>query len=527
MPTPQRLPIVNSDDGTWGDILRQFLMKEHYNDDTDNSVNGGHQKITIRAGTATAGTAPLKFTSGTLLSTPEAGAIEFNTDRLYFTQTTNTTRKTIAVYDDSSGATGDIYYRNSSGYFTRLGIGNTNDVLTVSGGVPTWAAPSGGATFSDSAFTIQDNGDNTKQLKFELSGISTGTTRTLTVPNANTTIVGTDVTQTLTNKWLQSRSGSTNAPGATPSLNTNNYDAYSFTGLNANITSMTTNLTGTPVIGQELTLIFSDDGTARNITWGPSFKSAGSAILLATTVANKEHVVKLIYNGSKWVCQFSDAAGYATGIDFPYTGAGSATPGASPSVTFTGYTPQGGDVVYFFINAQASQVSITVPSGWVNSLGGNTVSSAASSGVSAVAIYHVVTASEVSAGTTTYTATNLFTSASFRVLGMVVRGASDDPIGSTGTTSSATPTATHVIPGLSATGMGAGWTVVGGIAAGGNNTYTDPAGWTLIIKNSSGQFGVATYKNNNLTTANTAVSSQNITNSSSVAYAGITIALRP
>ena len=54
MPTPQRLPIVNSDDGVWGDILRQYLMKEHYNDDTDNSVNGGHQKITIRAGTASA-----------------------------------------------------------------------------------------------------------------------------------------------------------------------------------------------------------------------------------------------------------------------------------------------------------------------------------------------------------------------------------------------------------------------------------------------------------------------------------------
>ena len=54
MPTPQRLPIVNSDDGVWGDIIRQYLMKEHYNDDTDNSVNGGHQKITVRAGTASA-----------------------------------------------------------------------------------------------------------------------------------------------------------------------------------------------------------------------------------------------------------------------------------------------------------------------------------------------------------------------------------------------------------------------------------------------------------------------------------------
>lgn len=135
----QRLPIVNSDDGVWGDIIRQYLMKEHYNDDTDNPVNGGHQKITIRAGTATAGTAPLKFTSGTLLSSAEAGAVEFNTDTLYFTITTGTVRKKVAIYDDSSGATGDIYYRDSSGNFVRLPVGATGKTLRVSGGLPAWS----------------------------------------------------------------------------------------------------------------------------------------------------------------------------------------------------------------------------------------------------------------------------------------------------------------------------------------------------------------------------------------------------
>lgn len=140
MPTPQRLPIVNADDAVWGDILRQYLMKEHYNDDTDNSVNGGHQKITIRAGTATAGTAPLKFTTGTLLSSPEAGAVEFNSDTLYFTITTGTTRKKIAMYDDSAGATGDLYYRDGGGALTRLAIGSTGQALRVSGGVPAWGS---------------------------------------------------------------------------------------------------------------------------------------------------------------------------------------------------------------------------------------------------------------------------------------------------------------------------------------------------------------------------------------------------
>jgi hypothetical protein len=97
----QRLPIVNSDDGVWGDIIRQYIMKEHFNDDTDNPINGGHKTVTIRPGTAAAGTAPLKFTSGTLLSSPETGAVEFNNDTLYFTITTGTVRKKVAMYDDS------------------------------------------------------------------------------------------------------------------------------------------------------------------------------------------------------------------------------------------------------------------------------------------------------------------------------------------------------------------------------------------------------------------------------------------
>jgi hypothetical protein len=46
----------------------------------------------LKAGTATASTAPLKFTSGTLLTTPEVGAIEFLTDDYYGTITTNAVR---------------------------------------------------------------------------------------------------------------------------------------------------------------------------------------------------------------------------------------------------------------------------------------------------------------------------------------------------------------------------------------------------------------------------------------------------
>lgn len=57
-------------------------------------------------------------------------------------------------------------------------------------------------TVKDTLLTVQDNADTSKQLRLELSGITTATTRTLTVPDANTTIVGTDATQSLSNKTL-------------------------------------------------------------------------------------------------------------------------------------------------------------------------------------------------------------------------------------------------------------------------------------------------------------------------------------
>lgn len=47
----------------------------------------------------------------------------------------------------------------------------------------------GGSEFEDSAFRVLNDGDNTKELAFDVSGVTTETTRTLTVPNANGTLV--------------------------------------------------------------------------------------------------------------------------------------------------------------------------------------------------------------------------------------------------------------------------------------------------------------------------------------------------
>ena len=59
-------------------------------------------------------------------------------------------------------------------------------------------------SLSDSTTYFIDDADATKKMQFQLSGITTATTRTLTVPDADLTIVGTATTQTLTNKTLTS-----------------------------------------------------------------------------------------------------------------------------------------------------------------------------------------------------------------------------------------------------------------------------------------------------------------------------------
>lgn len=56
-----------------------------------------------------------------------------------------TRARDVANIDGILTTTGDTFYASSGGTPARLGIGSTSQVLTVSGGVPTWAAASSGA----------------------------------------------------------------------------------------------------------------------------------------------------------------------------------------------------------------------------------------------------------------------------------------------------------------------------------------------------------------------------------------------
>lgn len=121
-------------------------------------------------------------------------------------------------FDLGSDATGDIFYRDSGGSFTRLGIGSANQILTVSSGLPSWSSnvPSGSGNYiqnqiaaaqstsnawvSGSVFASGANGFRIVNNGGFIAGYeSTNTTRSgyLQFNSASATILATDISQPL------------------------------------------------------------------------------------------------------------------------------------------------------------------------------------------------------------------------------------------------------------------------------------------------------------------------------------------
>jgi len=169
-------------------------------------------------------------------------------------------------------------------------IGTMIHILNIGAGAVTVQAGSG-ATLTG-ANTVLQQDERAMVVKTSTNGWQ------ITAPSPLTATS----TTTLTNKRVTPRVGST-ASSATPTINTDNVDAYSITALAADITSMTTNLSGTPTNAQKLIIRIKDDGTARAITWGSGFEAKGVA-LPTTTVISKVLTVGFIYDTvtSKWGC---------------------------------------------------------------------------------------------------------------------------------------------------------------------------------------------------------------------------------
>ena len=117
-------------------------------------------RVVLVAGTATANTAPLKFTSGTNLTTPEAGAVEWNGTNLFLT-TSGGVRQTINQ-GLTATATLDFASTNNAAYIdltvTVTGA-NLNDVVSL--GIPNGSVPA-----ANSNFTAWVSAANTVTVRF-------------------------------------------------------------------------------------------------------------------------------------------------------------------------------------------------------------------------------------------------------------------------------------------------------------------------------------------------------------------------
>lgn len=171
------------------------------------------------------------------------------------------------------------------------------------------------ATFDHNGDWVLGNGNSsTTTLKGSLilDGSTSGSTTvvvastasgTLTLPSVTDTVAALAATQTFTNKRITRRLTTVNAPGATPTTNSDNDDIANFTGVATAITSMSTNLSGTPVDGDLLEFRFTDAGTGEAITWGAKF-GATTIALPTITVASTMLRVLFEWNAtaSLWQC---------------------------------------------------------------------------------------------------------------------------------------------------------------------------------------------------------------------------------
>ena len=96
----------------------------------------------------------------------------------------------LSTYNSATGVIGTSAIPNAQLANSTITIGSS--AIALGGSQTTFTGlasiTSDAVVTNDSGFRIRDNSDNTKQLAFDCSGISSGTTRTLTFPDETGTV---------------------------------------------------------------------------------------------------------------------------------------------------------------------------------------------------------------------------------------------------------------------------------------------------------------------------------------------------
>lgn len=179
--------------------------------------------------------------------------------------------------------------------------GGTGITSGTSGGVPYFSASNtiaSSAALAANALVIGGGAGVAPSTTTTGTGVLTALGNNANATGGFATING---TATLTNKRITPRA-STTTSSATPTINTDTTDVFGLTAQTVDITSFTTNLSGTPTDGQ-LLRIYIVGTAARAITWGASFE-ASTVSLPTTTVSTNRLDVGFIWNAatSKWRC---------------------------------------------------------------------------------------------------------------------------------------------------------------------------------------------------------------------------------
>jgi hypothetical protein len=142
-------------------------------------------------------------------------------------------------------------------------------------------------------FTLSDPTDDTKQVRFDAVGITTGNTRVLTVPDADATIAGLSIAQEFTK--TQNFNATTLTDAATISWDASANQVTSVTLAGDRTFAAPTNM----VDGGVYVLTVIQDATGTRVpSWNAVFKFAAATAPTLTTTASAKDILVFLSDGT-------------------------------------------------------------------------------------------------------------------------------------------------------------------------------------------------------------------------------------